>query len=191
MSVDLHVRLNGLADRILKPDVLEGKGLSNEIGFFVFEYDPSQELEVRTFLPSLTRQLSEKNPSLRFAHVSLLDLVKNLLDEEGLWEPAVELELSESVSKVLGAVHRFASPERIAETLAIAHPPSVTDLYLMSGVGSAYPLVRAHAVLSNLHSRVAGKPLVLMFPGSFSGTRLSLFDRLQDDHYYRAFRLNS
>jgi hypothetical protein len=188
--MDLSARLNGLAARILLPDVLEGRGLGNEIGFFVFEYEPSSELEVRTFLPSLCRQIAERQPSLRVAHVSLLSVIKDLLDSESLWDRAVSLEASQSTSKALVAIQRFVTAERVADRLATEHPPSATDLYLISGVGAAYPLTRAHAVLSNLHSRVEGRPLVMLFPGSFSGTRLSLFDRLQDDHYYRAFRLN-
>ena len=136
MSVDLHSRLNGLATRILKADVLEGKGLGNEIGFFVFEYDPTKELEVRSFLPSLVRQLSEKRPQLKFAHVSLLDVVKSLLDAEGLWPRAVSLEASQSTEKALVAIQRFATAERIADHLAHQNPPSQTELYIISG-GSA------------------------------------------------------
>lgn len=190
MSSDLHTRLNNLATRILKPDVLEGKGLGNEIGFFVFEYDPARELEVRQFLPSLVRQVAERSPSLRLAHVNLLEVVKTVLDAERLWDRAVSLEAGQSTSKALTAIQRFATAERIADRIASIHPASATDLYLVSGVGAAFPLTRAHAVLSNLHSRVGRCPLVMLFPGSFSGTRLSLFDRLQDDHYYRAFRLD-
>jgi len=190
MSSTLSNRLNDLANRILRPDVIEGKGLGNEIGFFVFEYGPERELEVRAFLPSLNRQVAEKKPDLRVAYVNLLDVVKAVLDGEKLWDRAVTLEGSQSTAKVLVAIQRFATAERIADRIAYLHPPAATDLYVVSGVGAAFPLTRAHAVLSNLHSRVEGRPLVMLFPGSFSGTRLSLFDRLQDDHYYRAFRLN-
>lgn len=190
MSSDLHYRLNQLPDRLLKPDVLEGKGLGNEIGFFVFDYDPAKELDVRAFLPSLQRQLAEKNPELRVAHISLLEVVKSLLDEEKLWQRAITLEASQSSNKAVAAIQRFATAERIADHLAKLYPPDNTDLYIVSGVGAAFPITRAHAVLSNLHSRIDRRPLVLLFPGSFSGTRLSLFDKLQDDHYYRAFRLN-
>lgn len=191
MSSDLHASLNSLATRILRPDVLEGKGLGNEIGFFVFEYEPARELEVRSFLPSLIHQITEKDPSLRTARIDLLDVVKAVLDSEKLWDRAVTLEASQTTAKALAAIQRFATAERIADRIASLHPPAVTDLYIVTGVGAAFPLIRAHAVLSNLHSRVEGRPLVMLFPGSFSGTRLSLFDRLQDDHYYRAFRLSS
>jgi hypothetical protein len=63
--------------------------------------------------------------------------------------------------------------------------PAEQDLVLVSGVGSAYPLLRTH----NLHHRMGSTPLVLFYPGVYDGQSLRLFGTLQDRPYYRAFRL--
>lgn len=33
------------------------------------------------------------------------------------------------------------------------------------------------------------KPLLMLFPGRYDGYSLRLFNKLAEDHYYRAFRL--
>ena len=68
------------------------------------------------------------------------------------------------------------------------------DVMFISGVGEVFPYIRSHNVLSNLQRAAKDKPTVMFFPGAYtyaleSGTSLDLFDRLQDDKYYRAFNI--
>ena len=70
---------------------------------------------------------------------------------------------------------------------------SVSDdgshIILITGVGKAYPVIRSHTILNNLQSIFKRNPVVMMYPGRFSVRKghLKLFDRLDDDNYYRAF----
>jgi len=62
----------------------------------------------------------------------------------------------------------------------------------ITGVGQVFPYIRSHTVLNNLQSKAKDKPTVMFFPGEYKqsiveGASLNLFDRLQDDKYYRAF----
>jgi hypothetical protein len=63
------------------------------------------------------------------------------------------------------------------------------DMIFLTGVGAAYPFVRTHSLLNNLQPLLGNTPLVLFFPGRFSGQSLQLFGDLQETPYYRAFRL--
>ena len=78
------------------------------------------------------------------------------------------------------------------------------DLVLVSGVGSVYPLVRTHSLLTNLHKIMGQTPLVMFYPGKYDQITLRLFGKLslsstpsrpspgktkKQEHYYRAFRL--
>ena len=74
------------------------------------------------------------------------------------------------------------------------------DLVLVSGVGSAYPIIRTHELLNNLHKHMGLTPLVMFYPGKYDRTTLRLFgksrllagapgDRHHTANYYRAFRL--
>ena len=43
-------RLNQILPRLTSKELLNNEGLSNEIGFWVFDYPPEFELEMRSFL---------------------------------------------------------------------------------------------------------------------------------------------
>ena len=60
MILSLEERLNQILPRITSRDFLDSKGLGNEIGFWVFDYPPERELDVRNFvagtvLPALAK----------------------------------------------------------------------------------------------------------------------------------------
>jgi len=80
-------------------------------------------------------------------------------------------------------------PNRLAPVFTEVAQPAQHDLVLVSGVGSVYPLLRAHTLLNNLHAVMGQTPLVLFYPGRFDGQVLRLFGTLKNDHYYRAFTL--
>ena len=63
------------------------------------------------------------------------------------------------------------------------------DIIFISGVGSVWPLLRAHNLLNKLHALLGHKPLVLFYPGQYDGQVLQLFGKIKSDSYYRAFRL--
>ena len=78
-------------------------------------------------------------------------------------------------------------PARLPRLIEVA-PPSEHDL-LSSRGWRAYPLLRTHNLLNNLHSVMGSTPLVLFYPGRYDGQTLRLFGMLEDNPYYRAFRL--
>ena len=61
------------------------------------------------------------------------------------------------------------------------------DLVLITGVGEAYPFIRVHALLEALQSYFNDVPILVMYPGSFDGHELRLFNLLKPNAYYRAF----
>ena len=44
--LSLEERLNRIEDKISEKSFRENKGLGNEVGYYVFDYDPRAELEV-------------------------------------------------------------------------------------------------------------------------------------------------
>ena len=78
----------------------------------------------------------------------------------------------------------------IAAFAAYAHPDQ-HDLVLVSGVGSVYPFLRAHTLLNNLQPVMGKTPLVLFYPGKYDRKSLKMFNRLNSNNYYRAFKLVS
>ena len=63
------------------------------------------------------------------------------------------------------------------------------DILLITGVGKVYPFMRSHNILDNLQHIFSDIPVVLLYPGTYNGQELSLFDEFQDGNYYRAFNM--
>ena len=63
------------------------------------------------------------------------------------------------------------------------------SIIFVTGVGKVYPLVRSHTVLNSLHQKLYKVPVIMFFPGEYTGQKLNLFNAVTDDNYYRAFPL--
>jgi len=185
----LDERLNQALERLLDANLLGGRGIGNEIGFYIFDYPPEHEMYVRERLAALVRDIRRRKPDLRFSHVNLFDLVIDHLQERGLLEKAVALQQSKGDAALRSALAAPLQAQRLADVFVRRAEPASQDLVLLSGVGSAYPLVRSHNLLNGLHAVMGNTPLVMFYPGCYDGQSLRLFDRVEDENYYRAFRL--
>ena len=61
---------------------------------------------------------------------------------------------------------------------------------LLIGIGKCYPIIRSHTILNNLHQVVDDVPVIMFYPGIYSGQDLMLFGEIKDDNYYRAFKFD-
>ena len=56
MTSDFEERLNQILPKITSDDFLSGRGLGNEIAFFIFDYPPEQELRIRKHIEDLKNE---------------------------------------------------------------------------------------------------------------------------------------
>jgi hypothetical protein len=189
MKGDFNQRLNKILDRITSDDFLQGRGLGAEIPFYAFDYPPDRELEVREHIAFLLAQIPKRRPDLRLKHVNLFDLIIRHLKERGFYEKALDLQQKKGDEALRKALAAPLEAGKLAKVFTDEVKPEEQDLVLVSGVGSAYPLLRTHNLLNNLPHRMGSTPLVLFYPGVYDGQSLRLFGTLQDKPYYRAFRL--
>lgn len=190
MTQTFEDRLNQILPRITSDDFLQNRGLGNEIGFWIFEYPPEQELLMRDTLEKVIEPgLQRHVPSLRHARVNLFELVIELLESRKLLDKAIALQAQKGDDAALAALKGVLNQEKLAQRIVAQHRPDELDLMLFTGVGTAYPLVRSHSLLNALHPLMKNTPLLVFFPGRYDGYSLRLFNKLSDDHYYRAFRL--
>lgn len=190
MTLSLEERLNQILPRVTSRDFLESKGLGNEIGFWIFDYPPERELDVRDFvtgtvLPALAKQA----PPLRTEAVNLLSLVTDLLEERKLLDKAIEMQTGKGDDSTLAALRSVLKEDKLAQKIATQFDVPNLDLLIITGVGAVYPMLRTHTLLSALHPIMGKTPLLMFFPGRYDGHSLRLFNTLAEDHYYRAFRL--
>ena len=84
----------------------------------------------------------------------------------------------------------IATPGAFVSAMA-AEPAQPGDVIVIAGVGEVYPFMRVHNILDNIQQEgiYEGIPVIVAYPGRFDGQTLSLFGRLTDGNYYRAFDL--
>lgn len=196
MTVALTKRLNQIIDRVTDKAFLSSEGIGNEIACYIFDYPADGELEVRAHIKTLLEQLKKHHKDLRVLHLDLFDVVIEYLSKRNLFDKALKMQETKGDAAVLKALRGPLSSEKIRSFIASNHDLKEHDLILLSGVGSVWPMLRAHGLLNCLHTVIGEVPLVMFYPGAFDGTTLKLFGRIATKtskpgakSYYRAFKL--
>lgn len=189
--VSFKQRLDGIIDRLISDELLSNSGLGNEIGFYIFDYPPEYELDMREHIQFILRQLPKKRSDMTFTHVNLFTLAIQYLKQRNLLDRAIHTQTLKGDQAVLTALKAPLDAKKMAQVFIHEAKPENHDLILVSGVGSAFPMLRSHNLLNNLHSVMGDTPLVMFYPGVYTGQGLRLFGRLKESNYYRAFRLVS
>ena len=200
MTDALTRRLNQILPKLTSDDFLKARGIGNEIAFYIFDYAPQDELRIREHIRFLVDHLPKNRPGLRVTHVNLFDFLIQYLRERNLLEKSFLLQHENGDDTLLKALKGILHEEKIAQRFAGVAKPAEHDMVLVSGVGSAYPLLRSHTLLSNLHAIMGQTPLVMFYPGGYDTQTLRLFgktgltggsaeERKKRTNYYRAFRL--
>lgn len=182
-------RLNKIWDRITSDELLHNKGLGNEIGFYIFDYPPENELHMREHIRFLMKRFEKEKAELSVVHIDLFDLMIRYLKDRNLLDKTLQYEKEKGSDAVLKNLGKALSAGRLAEEFTRKVEPENRDLVLVSGVGKIWPLLRSHLLLNNLQPLMGNTPLVMFYPGKYSGQDLRLFDRLEGKNYYRAFQL--
>lgn len=190
MSQTFEERLNQILPKLISADFLNNWGLGNEIGFWIFDYPPEKELAMRAFLQDvILPALARHQPPIRTATVNLFDVVVGLLDKRGLLDKAIEMQRIKGDEAVFVALRSVLKEDKLAQRLVTLIDPDHADVVILWGVGTVYPMLRTHTLLSALHPLMKDTPLLMLYPGRYDGHSLRLFNKLTEDHYYRAFRL--
>lgn len=200
MNEPLTHRLNQILPKLTSDDFLSTRGIGNEIAFYIFDYAPEDELRIRKHIRFLLEHLPKNRPNLRVAHVNLFDILIQYLKERNLLEKSFRMQREKGNDVLLKALKGVLHEEKIARRFADTVKPGEHDLVLISGIGSVYPLLRSHTLLSNLHAIMGQTPLVMFYPGRYDMQTLRLFgmtgltgssagEGKNETNYYRAFRL--
>lgn len=187
----LDERFDKAEEMIQKPYFRENKGLGNEVGYFIFEYPAKDELKVRERVEYI-RKKNEKSPDgFRVVVFDLYDIVIDILIQKGYLEKCFEFEKTkgfERIIKSVGNMLRLTSADNLIVRHIKENTPENSVVFII-GIGKCYPVLRSHTVLNNLHQVIDNVPVVLFYPGKYSGQDLVLFGDIKDDNYYRAFKL--
>ena len=184
-------RLDELREKIELPGFFDNKGLGNEVGFYIFDYDPTDELVVREAIPQMRDYLERTQSRYKIQIFDMYDIILSFFEKRGYMEKNFKMEEKkgsldwyEKMQKAL----KLATNNDYIVSYICDHIEDNAIIFI-TGIGKAYPVVRSHVILNNLQAVIEDNPLILFFPGMYDDGKLKLFGKFEDDHYYRAFKI--
>lgn len=191
MSLSIQEHLEKLNEVIQKEDFLLNRGLGNEVGYYIFDYDPKDELIVRDYINDISGTSVGDNYEVKV--YSLYVIMLEYLEKRGFTEKAIKMEERRGLQKLVESIGRLLKmdlpeEENVFFEYVDAHTPEKSVVFL-TGIGELYPLIRAHSILNKMHQVFDRVPVVMMYPGEYDELSLTILNTNKDDNYYRAFRI--
>ncbi len=189
--MEFNERLDKIWDRISDQDFLANRGVANEVRYYVFDYEPCDELIIRDKIKALKKQNNPDADGFKIIEFDLYEMVISILEEKGYIDKCVKFEEQKGMEYLYTAVTkmlRLTNDDNLIVNRILENTPENAVVFL-TGVGKVFPFVRSHNVLNNLHQVLDSVPVVMFYPGTWNGQSLSLFGTITDGNYYRAFPL--
>jgi hypothetical protein len=189
MSVPtIQQRLDKLLLALQDSRLLNNRGIGNEIGFYIFDYDPEHEPLVQQHVARLKLQLTNSINNLKVEEINLYHAILEILQGRRVLQKAFDLEATKGSAVLNKTISPLLRPAQVVDHIH-KKLSGQEQLVFLTGVGASWPLLRSHTILNNLQAALDRTPLVMFFPGSYDGQELRLFNTFKDDNYYRAFPL--
>lgn len=188
----IYQRLDQIYDVINNEEFRKNRGLGNETGFHIFDYDPQDEMIVRDHVRYLKEKINHGEYGFGIQEFDLYEIMLALVDEKKYLDKLFDMEKTRgtlSIETPLKNTLRLKSDEGDLVVDYIRRNLKEDSITFITGVGKAWPIVRSHTILNRLGPVIEKYPLILFFPGTYDGLELRLLDEIKDDNYYRAFRL--
>ena len=179
----LNERLDAIKAKIQSDEYLDGKGLSNELNITVFCYDPKEEMTIRHFLSQIKSEKLECN----IFEFDLYELFLDILKEKRILDRIEQLEEKRGKAFIRKQLANGCDAKVFAQKIAsIGYQRG--DVVILSGVGKIFPFMRVHALLEALQPLLTSVPMLVFYPGEYTGDQLRLFNILKPNNYYRPFK---
>lgn len=184
-------RLDEILPIITDKRFRENKGLGNEIGYYIFDYDPEHEIIVREHIKFLNQKINNDGMDFSIREIDLYEIMIEILAEKGYLKKVFEMEKKKGTDAILKPIKNTLRLTQKNDLVVeyIRERVQENDIVFLTGVGKIWPIIRSHTILNVLHSVIDRVPLIMFYPGTYSGQDLNLFDEISDQNYYRAFKL--
>lgn len=191
MMAELARRLDEMEAAIRKSSFRSSRGRANEVNYWIFDYPPERELEVRERVKYLVNKNQKGTDGFQLVVFDLYDLIIDHLEGKNFLRQCMAFEQKQGFFRITKAVNNSMKTSD-SDSLIVRHIREYTPenaVVFLTGIGKCYPILRSHKVLNTLHQGFGQAPVVLFYPGVYDEQQLLLFGKIKDDNYYRAFRL--
>ena len=191
MMAELARRLDEMEAAIRKPSFRSSRGRANEVNYWIFDYPPDRELEIRERIRYMVSKNQKSSDGFQLVVFDLYDLMIDHLESKNFLKQCMAFEQKQGMARIAAAVSKsmkISDSDSLIVRHIREHTPENAVVFL-TGIGKCYPILRSHKVLNTLHQGFGQAPVVLFFPGVYDEQQLLLFGKMKDGNYYRAFRL--
>ena len=109
-------------------------------------------------------------------------------DDMGITDSIAEMEESDGEPFLLEQLHAAIGVDDFVARID-DQPHNPGDVLLLTGIGTVFPFMRIHVLLEALQPHFPDVPILIMYPGTFDGHHVKLFNRLRPNDYYHAFNV--
>lgn len=183
----LMEKFNKFENKIKEDTFQQNKGLGNDMGYYIFDYNPKLEQYTRQRTQKIIDKINNNNYAFKIQEFDMYKVVFDIIKEKKYLEKTFQLEQKRGTEKTINALQnmlKLNNPEKNLITKYIQEHHLDNHMIFITGIGKIYPIVRAQDILNNLD--INNVPLVLFYPGKYTGNDLLLFDEIEDSNYYRA-----
>ncbi len=198
-EVRLLERLNELDHRITSEEFRKTTRTTNTVNYWVFDYNPKQELMVRNHIACLQRKLEDASDDIRLYVIDLYELLIQHLENNRYIEQCKRFERNHDLEYLTTAVKNSLqltndrSENAMVKYITELVPIADNSIVFLTGVGKCYPLLQGpevfNQILYNMPDGYRRTPMLLFYPGTYTEQELIIFNEMQEDNYYRAFRI--
>ncbi len=187
----IYERLDEILPILTDSRFKENKGLGNEIGYYIFDYDARDETIVREHINFLKQKINNEDIGVAIKEFDLYEIMIDILVGKGYLQKVFDMEREKGTDAILRPIKNTLRLTQKNDLIVdhIRERVERNDIIFLTGVGKVWPIIRSHTVLNVLHSVIDHVPLIMFYPGTYSGQDLHLFDEISDRNYYRAFKL--
>ena len=195
----IYERLNQLEGRINSEEFVKTSGTTNTVNYWVFDYHPKHELIVRERVNLIQKKYNDYHEKLKIYVVDLYELIIRHLESNNYIGYCKQFEKENGLDYVTAAVKNSLQLTSNEQTNAMVGyikdivPAKEAYSILLTGVGKCFPLLQGpevfNQILYNMPDEYRRIPIVLFYPGTYTEQELIVFNEMQEDNFYRAYRI--
>ncbi|MGV0856719.1 DUF1788 domain-containing protein [Empedobacter brevis] len=173
-------------------EIFDKSGLGGGIPFFIFPYNVSYENYIDNEVNQLSKRLQLEGVDV--LNINIYDACVEIWNKKGGIEKMFKLEAKKKDNKAyfLKALQSSVNIQEVLMPFLLEKiSNSNAKILFLTGIAQVFPFIRSHVILNNLQTIISNTPLIIFYPGEYTGLSLSLFNVLKDDNYYRAFNLKN
>ena len=182
-EIDEH--LDRVRELLKDPDFLEGNGLSNEVNIRIFCYEGKEEMRIRHFVNQI---LADQTLPCHLMENNLYEIFLSCCNDKRILDKMSSMEKKKGKDSLQKQIEKAVTVQDYVDKICVG-ALETGDVILLTGVGDVFPFMRIHMLLEAMQKRTGKVPVLVMYPGTFDGRYVKLFNRLPSNPYYRAFNV--